>query len=181
MKGPRLSHVDARGAARMVAVGDKPETARRAVASAEVRMSAATLALVTRGQRGRAGGLGTTAKGDVLAVARLAGILACKRAAEWIPLCHPVRVVGTDVALALDRALPGVRVRVTVDAVDRTGVEMEAMVGAAAAALTVYDMVKGVERGVEVTAVRLLEKSGGRSGNWRRPETKSRVGIQKKR
>src|ERR1700690_1714113 len=107
MKGARLSHVDERGAARMVAVGGKPETARHAVASAEVRMSAATLALVARG---------ATSKGDVLAVARLAGIMACKRAAEWIPLCHPVRVVGTDVALAVDRALPGVRVTVTVDA-----------------------------------------------------------------
>jgi cyclic pyranopterin phosphate synthase len=178
MKGARLSHVDDRGAARMGPVGAKPETARRAVASAEVRMSAATLALVARGQ---GGGPETTRKGDVLAVARLAGIMACKRAAEWIPLCHPVRVVGTEVDLALDRALPGVRVRVTVDAVDRTGVEMEAMVGAAAAALTVYDMVKGVERGVEVGAVRLLEKSGGRSGNWVRPETKSRSGIKRKR
>jgi cyclic pyranopterin monophosphate synthase len=184
MKGVRLSHVDERGAARMVPVGGKPETARRAVASAEVRMSPATLALVARG------GVEppktpktpkTSSKGDVLAVARLAGIMACKRASEWIPLCHPVRVVGTEVDLAVDRALPGVRVRVTVDAVDRTGVEMEAMVGAAAAALTVYDMVKGVERGVEVGAVRLLEKSGGRSGNWVRPETKSRSGIKRKR
>jgi cyclic pyranopterin phosphate synthase len=172
MKGVRLSHVDERGDARMVSVGGKPETARRAVAGADVRMSAATLALVARGG---------AAKGDVLATARLAGIMACKRAAEWIPLCHPVRVVGTEVDLAVDRALPGVRVRVTVDAVDRTGVEMEAMVGAAAAALTVYDMVKGVERGVEVAAVRLLEKSGGRSGNWVRPETKSRSGIKRKR
>jgi cyclic pyranopterin monophosphate synthase len=176
MKGARLSHVDERGAARMVAVGGKPETARRAVASAEVRMSAATLALVARGG---------AAKGDVLPTARLAGIMACKRAAEWIPLCHPVRVVGTQVDLVVDRALPGVRVRVTVDAVDRTGVEMEAMVGAAAAALTVYDMVKGVERGVEVGSVRLLEKSGGRSGSWKRseirPETKSRSGIKRKR
>jgi cyclic pyranopterin phosphate synthase len=163
MKGARparrLTHLDDRGAARMVAVGDKPETARRAVASAEVRMSAATLRLVARGNH---------PKGDVLAVARLAGLQACKRASDWIPLCHPVRVVGTDVALALDRRLPGVRVTVAVDAVDRTGVEMEAMVGAAAAALTVYDMVKGVERGVEIGAVRLLEKSGGRSGQWTR-------------
>ncbi len=172
MKGARLSHVDERGAARMVPVGAKPETARRAVASAEVRMSAATLALVASGG---------ARKGDVLPTARLAGIMACKRAAEWIPLCHPVRVVGTDVDLAVDRALPGVRVRVTVDAIDRTGVEMEAMVGAAAAALTVYDMVKGVERGVEVGAIRLLEKSGGRSGHWVRPETKSRSGIKRKR
>ena len=157
-----LSHLDERGAARMVGVGDKPETARRAVASAHVRMSVATLALVTSSQSGSA------KKGDVLATARLAAIMACKRTAELIPLCHPVRVVGTDVTFTLDRRLPGVRVEVAVDAVDRTGVEMEAMVGASVAALTIYDMVKGVERGVAVEAVVLLEKSGGRSGTWRR-------------
>jgi cyclic pyranopterin phosphate synthase len=156
-----LAHLDERGAARMVGVGAKPETARRAVAGAEVRMSAATLALVAR----RAGARG---KGDVLGTARLAAIMACKRTADLIPLCHPVRVVSTDVAFGIDRRLPGVRIEVTVDAVDRTGVEMEAMVGAATAALTIYDMVKGVERGVEVGALRLLEKSGGRSGVWRR-------------
>jgi cyclic pyranopterin phosphate synthase len=157
----RLSHVDARGAAHMVDVGAKPETAREAVASAAVRMSSATLGLV-------ASGTGARGKGDVLATARLAAIAALKRTAEWIPLCHPVRVVGSDVDLTLDRALPGVRVRVTVRAFDRTGVEMEAMVGAAAAALTVYDMVKGVERGVEIRAVQLEEKRGGKSGEWRR-------------
>jgi cyclic pyranopterin phosphate synthase len=157
----RLTHVDERGAARMVDVGAKPETSREATATAAVRMKAATLALVESGE-------GARGKGDVLATARLAGIVACKRAWEWIPLCHPVRVVGTDVALVADRALPGVRVTVTVRAIDRTGVEMEAMVGAAAAALTVYDMVKGVERGVEIGAVRLEAKSGGRSGAWRR-------------
>jgi cyclic pyranopterin phosphate synthase len=168
MKRPRLpdvlSHVDERGAARMVDVGAKPETARRAVAGATVRMSAGTLGLVTRGT-------GARGKGDVLATARLAAVMACKRTADLIPLCHPVRVVGTDVAFTIDRRLPGVRVEVTVDAVDRTGVEMEAMVGASVAALTIYDMVKGVERGVEIGAVRLLEKSGGRSGIWRRGVT----------
>lgn len=148
----------------MVGVGAKPETERRAVAAAEVRMSAATLALVG-GEKSK--------KGDVLATARLAGIAATKRTAELIPLCHPVRVVGTDVELTIDQALPGVRVTVTVDAVDRTGVEMEAMVGASVAALTIYDMVKGVERGVEIGGVRLLEKSGGRSGLWRRGVTKT--------
>jgi cyclic pyranopterin monophosphate synthase len=157
----RLSHVDARGTARMVDVGAKPETLREAVASAAVRMSRATLALVERAT-------GARGKGDVLATARLAGVMALKRASEWIPLCHPVRVVGSDVALEADRALPGVRIRVTVRAFDRTGVEMEAMVGAAAAALTVYDMVKGAERGVEIRGVRLEEKRGGKSGEWRR-------------
>jgi len=156
-----LSHLDERGAARMVDVGGKPETARRAVASAEVRMSAATLALALSAA-------GARGKGDVLATARLAAVMACKRTADLIPLCHPVRVVGTDVAFTIDRRLPGVRVQVTVDAVDRTGVEMEAMVAASVAALTIYDMVKGVERGVEVGALRLLEKSGGRSGPWTR-------------
>jgi len=163
MKRPRLSdvlsHLDERGAARMVDVSAKPETARRAVASAVVRMSAGTLALVAGG---------ASAKGDVLATARLAAVMACKRTADLIPLCHPVRVVGTDVAFTLDRRLPGVRVQVTVDAVDRTGVEMEALVGASTAALTIYDMVKAVERGVEIGPLRLEEKSGGRSGVWRR-------------
>lgn len=144
----------------MVDVGTKPETARLASASAAVRMSPATLALVT----------GPTApKGDVLATARVAAISALKRTSDWIPLCHPVRVVGTEVLLAPDPQLPGITVRVTVRAFDRTGVEMEAMVGASAAALTIYDMVKGVERGVEILAVRLEEKRGGRSGIWRRP------------
>jgi cyclic pyranopterin phosphate synthase len=158
-----LTHLDARGAVRMVGVGAKPETARRAVATAEVKMSAATLALVLKGD---------SKKGDVLATARLAAVMACKRTADLIPLCHPVRVVGTDVSLTADRRLPGVRIQVTVDCVDRTGVEMEAMVGASVAALTIYDMVKGVERGVEIGGVRLVEKSGGRSGLWRRGVTK---------
>jgi cyclic pyranopterin phosphate synthase len=159
MKRPRLTHLDERGAAHMVSVAEKPETARRAVASATVRMSRATLALVE--------GKGSQ-KGDVLATARLAAVMACKRTSDLIPLCHPVRVVGTDVSFAIDPRLPGVRVEVAVQAVDRTGVEMEAMVGASAAALTIYDMVKGVERGVEIGALRLEEKSGGRSGLWTR-------------
>jgi cyclic pyranopterin phosphate synthase len=162
-----LPHLDERGAARMVDVGAKPETARRAVAGAEVRMSRATLGLV-------ASGAGARGKGDVLATARLAAVMACKQTADLIPLCHPVRVVGTDVAFTIDRRLPGVRVEVAVEAVDRTGVEMEAMVGASVAALTIYDMVKGVERGVEIGAVRLLEKSGGRSGTWRRDKSAGR-------
>jgi cyclic pyranopterin phosphate synthase len=154
-----LTHLDQRGRARMVDVGDKPETHRVAVASAAVKMAPATLAMVEAG---------SGSKGDVMSTARIAAIAALKRTADWIPLCHPVRVVGTDVELVADRRLPGVRVRVEVHAFDRTGVEMEAMVGAAAAALTIYDMVKGAERGVEVAAVRLEEKRGGRSGSWRR-------------
>jgi cyclic pyranopterin phosphate synthase len=163
----RLSHTNARGQVQMVDVGAKRETARQAVASAAVRMAPATLALVMAG--GEAGG---APKGPVLATARLAAIAALKRTADWIPLCHPVRIVGTDVALDPDQGLPGIRVRVTVRAFDRTGVEMEAMVGASAAALTIYDMVKGVERGVEILAVRLEEKRGGRSGVWLREDNR---------
>jgi cyclic pyranopterin phosphate synthase len=154
-----LTHLDDEGRARMVDVGDKPETSRVAVASAAVKMRPETLKLVESG---------SGKKGDVLATARIAAIAALKRTSDWIPLCHPVRVVGTDVELGADRKLPGVRIRVTVHAHDRTGVEMEAMVGASAAALTVYDMVKGAERGVEIQAIRLEHKSGGRSGSWRR-------------
>lgn len=161
-RGPRLSHLDAAGRAQMVDVGAKPETVREAVASAAVRMTRATLALA-------GSSAGVKGKGDVLATARVAAIAALKRTAELIPLCHPVRVVGTEVDLVIDRKLPGIQVKVTVRAFDRTGVEMEALVGAAAAALTVYDMVKGVERGVEILHVRLEEKRGGRSGVWRRP------------
>ena len=160
----------------MVDVGAKPETAREAVASAAVRMSPETLAQAL-GQTGRAGGRSsrpTLAKGDVLATARLAAIAALKRTAEWIPLCHPVRVTGTDIDLEGDPSLPGIRVRVAARAYDRTGVEMEAMVGAAAAALTIYDMVKGVERGVEIVSVRLEEKRGGKSGVWRRASSGQR-------
>jgi cyclic pyranopterin monophosphate synthase len=154
-----LSHLDVHGRARMVDVGAKAETAREAVASAVIRMSPGTLDMVKGGVVG---------KGDVLGTARLAAIAALKRTSDLIPLCHPVRLVGSSVELQPDSRLPGVRVRVTVRAFDRTGVEMEALVGAAAAALTIYDMVKGVERGVEVLSLRLEEKSGGRTGPWRR-------------
>jgi cyclic pyranopterin phosphate synthase len=155
----------------MVEVGAKPETARQAVASAVVRMSRQTLDLALgRGPAGRAG----SAKGDVLSTARLAAIAALKRTAEWIPLCHPVRLTGTDVELEGDPTIPGIRVRVAARAFDRTGVEMEAMVGAAAAALTIYDMVKGVERGVEITSIQLEEKRGGRSGVWQRAPSAKR-------
>jgi cyclic pyranopterin phosphate synthase len=156
-----LSHVDARGAARMVDVADKPETVRTATASAAVKMKRETLRLVERAT-------GARGKGDVLAVARLAGIMAARRTAELIPLCHPIRLTNCDVEATVDRTLPGVRLVATARAVDRTGVEMEAMLAVGTAALTVYDMVKGAERGVEITALRLEEKAGGRTGPWRR-------------
>jgi cyclic pyranopterin phosphate synthase len=145
----------------MVDVGAKAETARAATASAVVKMKPKTLALIQSGA-------GARGKGDVLATARLAAIAAVKRTADLIPLCHPLRVVGVDVALVADRKLAGVRIAVTVRAFDRTGVEMEAMVGASVAALAIYDMVKGAERGVEIRTVRLETKQGGRSGVWQR-------------
>jgi cyclic pyranopterin phosphate synthase len=157
----RLTHVDRGGKARMVDVAGKAETERVAVASAEVRMSAATLRLVTAAS-------GARGKGDVVAVARVAGIMGARKTSELIPLCHPIRLTGCDVDLTADRKLPGVRIRATARAIDRTGVEMEALVAASTAALTVYDMVKAAERGVEIRSVRLEEKRGGASGTWRR-------------
>ena len=164
----RLTHLDRAGRARMVDVGPKPETAREAVACAAVRMARATLQAVERSARG---GEGPRGKGDVFATARIAGLAAMKKAADLIPLCHPVRLTGGAVELEADDTLPGVQIRVTARAFDRTGVEMEAMLGASAAALTVYDMVKGLERGVEILNVRLDEKRGGRSGLWQRSKT----------
>jgi cyclic pyranopterin phosphate synthase len=154
----RLTHVDASGRARMVDVGEKPVTARRAVAEAEVRLSPEAARLVRSG-----GGK----KGDVLGTARLAGIAAAKRTADLIPLCHPLRL--DDVRVDLDLAAGGrVRLRAEVSARERTGVEMEALVAVGVAALTVYDMVKAVDRAAEIAFVRVLEKEGGRSGPWRR-------------
>lgn len=154
---PRLTHLDARGQARMVEVGAKPETERVAVASGEVRMLPATVRLIRAGKVG---------KGDVLAVARLAGIQAVKHTHVLIPLCHPLRISGVDVdvTLAKDRA----KIRATVRAVDRTGVEMEAMTAVAVAALALYDMAKAVDRAMVIGPVQLDEKRGGRSGHWRR-------------
>ena len=153
-----LSHLDSRGRARMVDTAAKPVTERRAVAEARVRMSPATTRLVLAGK---------ARKGDVLATARLAGVMAAKRTADLIPLCHPLAL--TDISVEAEAGRGGVRIEAVARAVDRTGVEMEAMVAAAVAALTVYDMVKGHDRSDEILGVRLLEKSGGKSGHWRRP------------
>jgi cyclic pyranopterin phosphate synthase len=144
----------------MVDVSDKPATARRAVAEAEVAMSQETISLVVDG-----GG----PKGDVLTVAELAGVMGGKRTAELIPLSHPIPLTDLVVEVRPDRAAGCLRVRATAATVAPTGVEMEALTAASVAALTIYDMVKGVDRGAEIRAVRLLEKSGGRSGEWRRP------------
>jgi cyclic pyranopterin phosphate synthase len=152
-----LSHVGTDGAARMVDVGAKPATARHAIASGRVRMSEAAFRAV------RDNG---AAKGDVLGVARIAGVMAAKRTADLIPLCHPLALTDVQVELELDPALPGVRVRATARTVGPTGVEMEAMTAASVALLTVYDMVKAVDRGMVVEQVRLEEKGGGQSGLW---------------
>jgi cyclic pyranopterin monophosphate synthase len=155
----RLTHLDEHGAARMVDVGDKPVTARSAVARAVVRMAPATAAAVAAGD---------APKGDVLGTARLAGILAAKRTGELIPLCHPIGLDHVDVEGVVDAAGGTVTLTATAAVTARTGVEMEAMTAAAVAALTVYDMVKGLERGVTIERVELLEKTGGRSGTWQR-------------
>jgi cyclic pyranopterin monophosphate synthase len=152
-----LTHLDAHGNARMVDVGGKPVTARRAVARALVRMTPQTAAAVAAGD---------APKGDVLGTARIAGIQAAKRTGELIPLCHPIGLDHVDVDAQLDADTGTVTLTATAGVTARTGVEMEAMTAATIAALTVYDMVKGLERGVTIEAVQLLSKSGGRSGEW---------------
>jgi len=154
-----LTHVDDAGRARMVDVGAKPVTARRAVAEGEIRMSRAAFALVKANK---------VAKGDVLRVAELAGIAAAKRTAELIPLCHPLALDQVTVTAALAARLPGVRVRAEARISAKTGVEMEALTACAVALLTVYDMVKGADRAMTIGKVRLVEKSGGRSGRFAR-------------
>jgi cyclic pyranopterin monophosphate synthase len=143
----------------MVDVSAKAETAREAVARATLKVKPATLAAVRAGQM---------AKGDVLGVARTAGIMAAKRTPDLIPLCHPLRITGVDVTFALDSRASTITVEARVRTVDKTGVEMEALSAAAVACLTVYDMVKAVDRGVTITNLRLIEKSGGKSGTWKR-------------
>ena len=155
----RLSHVDRMGRPRMVDVSEKPPTARRAVAEAFVTLSPETLSLVIDG--------GAT-KGDVLGVAELAGVMGGKRTAELIPLCHPIALTDLVVAVTPDRAAGGLRIRAEAATTGPTGVEMEALTAASVAALTVYDMVKGVERGVEIRGLRLVSKVGGKSGEWHR-------------
>jgi cyclic pyranopterin monophosphate synthase len=145
----------------MVDVSSKPITSRRAVAEAVVSMSPETLSLVIDG-----GG----PKGDVLGVAELAGVMGGKRTSELIPLCHPLPLTDLQVSITPDRAMSAVRIRAEAATTGQTGVEMEAMTAASVAALTVYDMVKGVERGVTIGTVRLLSKSGGKSGEWIRQE-----------
>ena len=163
----RLTHVDRSGRPRMVDVSEKAITARRAVAEAEVAVSDETLSLVIDG-----GG----PKGDVLGVAELAGVMGGKRTSELIPLCHPLALTDLVVAVTPDRAAGVLRVRAEAATTGPTGVEMEALTAASVAALTIYDMVKGVERGVEIRALRLVSKTGGKSGEWHRPASEPTSG-----
>ena len=154
-----LSHVDESGRARMVDVGSKRTTARRALAEGAIAMSREAFALVKANR---------VEKGDVLRVAELAGIGGAKRTADLIPLCHPLALDHVGVKATLDPRLPGVRVRAEARLKGRTGVEMEALAACAVALLAVYDMVKAVDRGMTIGEIRLLAKSGGRSGSWKR-------------
>jgi cyclic pyranopterin phosphate synthase len=153
-----LTHLDSQGRARMVDVGGKAETQRVAVALGRIRMNAATLAALRDGK---------TPKGDVLAVARIAGIMAAKRTAELIPLCHPLALDAVSVEFAFVE--DGVEARATASLTGRTGVEMEALTAVSVALLTVYDMAKAIDKAMVIDGVRLIEKRGGKSGDWRAP------------
>ena len=157
----KLTHLGRGGEARMVDVSAKRATERVAVAEGRVVMAAKTLDLVLKGQ---------AKKGDVLGAARIAGIMAAKRTHELIPLCHPLAVASIGVDLEANRRLPGIDVRATVKVTGQTGVEMEALTAVAVACLTVYDMVKAVERGMRIEGIRLIEKRGGKSGPYRAKE-----------
>ena len=155
----RLTHVDRSGRPRMVDVSGKPATARRAVAEALVAMSAETMSLVIDGR---------AAKGDVLGVAEIAGVMGAKRTSDLIPLCHPLALTDVSVAITPDRAAGALRIRAEAATTGPTGVEMEAMTAASVAALTVYDMVKALEKSVTIAEVALLAKTGGKSGDYER-------------
>jgi cyclic pyranopterin phosphate synthase len=154
-----LTHFNVAGRARMVDVTDKPETERVATAAGRIIMAPETLARIEAG---------TIGKGDVLAVAQVAGIMAAKKTWEFIPMCHPLLLDGIDISFAVDRDAVAVEIRATVKTTGRTGVEMEALSAVAGAALTIYDMCKAIDRGMCVESIRLLRKSGGRSGVFAR-------------
>ncbi len=156
-----FTHFNEQGRARMVDVGEKPESVRTAVAAGRVLVNAATFALI------KSGGM---KKGDVLTVAQVAGVMGAKRTPELIPMCHPVLIDGIDLALSLDEARCSVEIRATVSCAGRTGVEMEALSAVSAAALTVYDMCKAVQKDMVIADIRLLSKTGGVHGDFRREE-----------
>jgi cyclic pyranopterin monophosphate synthase len=157
-----LTHFDAAGQAHMVDVGAKPSTHRIAVARGTIRMLPGTFELVAAGN---------AKKGDVIGVARIAAIQAAKRTSELIPLCHPLALTRVAAAFTLDAALPGVHCEVTAETVGTTGVEMEALTAVQVGLLTIYDMCKAADRGMVIEDVRLIEKRGGKSGEWRAPPT----------
>lgn len=154
---PALTHIDVKGEARMVDVSEKPATERVAVAEGQVVMTKATLALIESGN---------AKKGDVLGTARIAGIMAAKRTSELIPLCHPLALSKVTLDIETDKKIPGCRVRASVKVSGPTGVEMEALTAVSVACLTIYDMIKAVERGVRIEGVHLVEKKGGKSGHY---------------
>ena len=154
----QLTHIDDSGAAHMVDVGDKAVTLREATATGAVRMLPATLEAIRQG---------AMKKGDVIATARIAGIMAAKRTHELIPLCHPLALTKISVEISIDEALPGLRVTATCRLNGQTGVEMEALTAASVACLTIYDMAKAIDRGMTIGEIRLIAKSGGKSGTWR--------------
>jgi cyclic pyranopterin monophosphate synthase len=158
MAGPDLTHLDASGQANMVDVSDKEVTSRTAIAEGYVVTKPETIAIIASGD---------AKKGDVLGAARLAGIMAAKRTHELIPLCHPLMITKARVECSIDEALPGVRVTAEVRVGGQTGVEMEALTAVSVACLTIYDMVKAVDKDMRIEGVRLLEKTGGRSGHYR--------------
>jgi cyclic pyranopterin phosphate synthase len=157
----RFTHLDESGKARMVDVSSKDQSSRVAIATGSIRMSASTVDAIRTS---------SLKKGDVLGVARVAGIMAAKRTSETIPLCHQVALTDLQVEFTFDDALPGIRVQTLARTIERTGVEMEALVAASAALLTIYDMAKALDRGMTITSIALLEKTGGASGDWKRDE-----------
>jgi cyclic pyranopterin phosphate synthase len=156
-----LTHIDAAGEAHMVDVGDKTETTRIATAEGHVKMAPATLQLILDGN---------AKKGDVIGTARLAGIMAAKQTSNLIPLCHPLMLTKIAVEISEDTALPGLRVTATAKLTGKTGVEMEALTAVSVACLTIYDMAKAADKAMEIGGIRLLEKSGGKSGDYKHPE-----------
>ncbi len=158
-----LTHIGAQGRARMVDVTDKAPTLREATAEGFVLMRPETLRRILSGD---------AAKGDVLAVAQVAGIMAAKRTHEMIPMCHPLMLTGADISFEPEEAPTGIRIRATVRVKGETGVEMEALTAVSVAALTIYDMAKAIEKGMTITDIRLLKKSGGKSGDFLRAEMK---------
>jgi cyclic pyranopterin phosphate synthase len=154
----RLTHIGTGGEAHMVDVSEKPETERMAVAEGRVKMTAATLDIVAKGN---------AKKGDVLSTARVAAIMAAKRTHELVPLCHPLMLTKVTVDIETDKSLPGCVVRATVKTKGQTGVEMEALTAVSVGCLTIYDMIKAVERGASIEGIRLIEKKGGKSGHFK--------------